>query len=120
MSGARIAGLAPQRAPFEVRHDFCPGIYARTTFLPADTVAGARSHLTQHFFVLVKGSCTVIDSSGERLFIEAPHMGIVMPGTSHALHVHEDSIYTSFHATDLTDIEEIERTIVAQTFGPLN
>ncbi len=113
---AMLALPAEQRLPFENRHDFCPGVYARTIFMPAGMVCTSQIHLTQHFFVVSKGRATVVGSDGSRLLIEAPYMGVTYPGTKRALHVHEDCIWTTFHATELTDVEEIGRQIMAQSF----
>lgn len=108
-----------QKLPFDNRHDFCHGIYARTIFMKADTVVISKIHKTQHFFVVVKGSCTVIDSHGNKVFIEAPYLGVTMPGTERALHIHEDCIWTTFHVTDLTDPEAIGREILADSLDDL-
>lgn len=107
------------KIPFDNRHDFCPGMYARTIFMPAGMVAISGIHKTQHFFVVVKGSCTVVDSHGHRQLIEAPYMGVTMPGTERALHIHADCIWTTFHPTDLTDPEEIGKQILADSLDEL-
>jgi len=116
LENAMLALPAEQRLAFDNRHDFCPGIYARTIFMPAGMVLTSQIHLTQHFFIVVKGSCTVIGSDGSKRFIEAPYMGVTMPGTKRALHIHEDCIWTTFHATDSTDVDEIGKKIMAQAF----
>lgn len=100
---------------FENQHDFCPGIYARTIFMPAGMVCTSKVHKTQHFFVVSKGSCTVVDSHGVEQLIAAPHMGVTMPGTKRALHILEDCIWTTFHRTDLTDVDAIEQEIMGET-----
>lgn len=107
------------KLPFENRHDFCPGLYARTIFMEAGSVVISKIHKTQHFFVVAKGSCTVVDSHGTRQLIVAPHLGITMPGTERALHIHEDCIWTTFHVTDLTDPEEIGKQILADSLDDL-
>lgn len=107
------------KLPFENRHDFCPGIYARTIFMAADTVVISKIHKTQHFFVVAKGSCTVVDSHGNRQLIAAPYLGVTMPGTERALHIHEDCIWTTFHVTDLTDPEEIGKQILADSLNDI-
>lgn len=108
------------KVPFDNRHDFCPGVYARTIFMPAGLVVISKIHKTQHFFVVVKGSCTVVDSHGTRQLIVAPHLGVTMPGTERALHIHEDCIWTTFHATNLTDPEEIGKQILADSLDDIN
>lgn len=107
------------KLPFENRHDFCPGIYARTIFMAADTIVISKIHKTQHFFVVAKGSCTVVDSHGNKQLICAPHLGVTMPGTERALHIHEDCIWTTFHVTDLTDPVEIGKQILADSLDDL-
>ena len=52
-----------QQVTFENLHLFCPGIYARSIFMPAGTVLTSKIHKTQHFFVVSKGACTVSRSS---------------------------------------------------------
>jgi hypothetical protein len=47
-------------------------------------------------------------------------MGVTMPGTKRALRIHEDTIWTTFHATELTDVAEIERTILAESFAEID
>jgi len=122
-----IHGLPPEgsggpveQASFINAHNFCPGVYARTIFMHAGAVVTSRIHKTQHFFLVSKGRCTVVDSHGSELHIEAPYMGVTMPGTKRALRIHEDTIWTTFHATDLTDVAEIERTILAETFAEID
>lgn len=105
-----------QQTGFENLHDFCPGMYARTVFMPANTVLTSKIHKTKHFFVVSMGACTVVDSHGNTLHIEAPYMGVTTPGTKRALHIHRDCIWTTFHATTLTDVAEIERAILAESF----
>ncbi len=50
---------------------------------------------------------------------EAPHTGITMPGTRRLLVMHEDTVWTTFHVTDLTDPKEIEDEIVLNYKNPL-
>ena len=105
-----------QREGFDNIHNFCPGVYARTIYMKAGLVLTSKIHMTQHFFMVSKGSCTVVNSHGEKELIVAPYLGVTMPGTKRALHIHEDCIWTTFHATTLTDLEEIEKQIMAENF----
>lgn len=114
---AHLSSLpAEHKREFDNRHDFCPGIYARTIFMPAGTLCTSKIHKTRHFFVVTQGSCTVVDSHGDRKVIAAPYLGITEPGTKRVLLIHEDCIWTTFHATELTDPAEIEMAIIAESF----
>lgn len=107
---------AEARREFDTRHDFCPGIYARTIFMPAGTLCTSKIHKTRHFFVVTAGSCTVVDSFGHRQLIAAPYLGVTEPGTKRVLLIHEDCIWTTFHRTELTDLGEIEKHLIAPSF----
>jgi hypothetical protein len=102
--------------PADNAHAFCPGVYARSIYMKAGTLVTSRIHKTQHFFAVLKGSCTVVNTHGERELIEAPYLGVTMPGTKRVLLIHEDVIWTTFHATDMTNVEEIEKAITSETF----
>lgn len=107
---------AAQKLSFDNMHQFAPGVYARTIFMPAGMVLTSKIHKTEHFFVVAKGSCIVIDSKGGRTLIQAPYLGRTLPWTKRALHIIEDCIWTTFHPTQLTDLDEIEKEIMAQSF----
>lgn len=107
---------AEAKREFDTTHDFCPGIYARSIFMPAGTLFTSKIHKTRHFFVVTQGSCTVVDSFGNRKLIAAPYLGVTEPGTKRVLLIHEDCIWTTFHRTDLTDVAEIEKQLIAESF----
>ena len=95
-----------------LRHDFVPGMYMRTIYIPAGTVLTSKIHLTEHPFVITKGClCIWIDNVGWQE-LRAPYTGITLPNTRRVLYIKEDCTWTTFHATTLTDVNEIERTII--------
>ena len=109
----------PNRIEFEHTHAFVPGVYARTMYLPADTVLTSKIHLVENFFFLSVGHLTVFDSFGGRHDVHAPYLGITKPGTKRALYSHVDSVVTTFHPNtdDCQDIAELERRFVADSYG---
>lgn len=101
---------------FDNIHDFADGVYARSLLLPAGTVCTSKIHKTRHFFVVMQGSCTVVDSAGGRKLLVAPYLGVTEPGVKRAVHAHEDVIWTTFHRTDSRSPEDIEREITTNSF----
>ena len=75
--------------------------------IKAGTKILSARHKTEHPFIVSKGKVLVITEDGTRQVIEAPHMGITIPGTRRALHALEDTIWTTFHPTEEKDIEKI-------------
>ena len=89
-------------------HRFTPGMYIREIFMPAGSFVVTKIHKTEHPFVISQGLVSVW-KNGTVEHLQAPHTGITLPGTQRFLYVHEDTIWTTFHVTNLTDIEELER-----------
>lgn len=105
-----VAMRMPQ-AEAKLVHRFAPGIYVREMTCPAWTVVTTAIHKTEHPFVITKGKVVVWD--GEKWTpIEAPYTGITKAGTRRVVLVFEETVWTTFHATDLTDPAEIEKEVV--------
>jgi len=101
-------------------HRFTPGLYIREITMPTGTVLVTEHHITEHPFVVSKGYCSVYNPLvAEWVHLKAPHTGITKPGTKRFLIVHEETIWTTFHPTDETDVETIENTIFAPRCNPL-
>jgi len=95
-----------------LKHTFTPGLYLRQIFMPKDSIIVSRRHLTEHPFIVLTGVADVFDELGGYVDrIEAPYVGITKPGTRRMLHIREDSIWLTAHATDLTDPDEIVATV---------
>lgn len=94
-----------------VRHHFSDGMYARELFIPQGTCLVGAMHKTRHFYSVVSGSCSVV-SVHEREEIQAPFLGETLPETKRVIYAHTDCIWITYHPTDLTDVEEIEKAIL--------
>jgi hypothetical protein len=102
-----------------ITHHFAPGVYAREMFMPAGTLITGKIHLTEHLNMLSQGRVSV-SNQGESIEMEAPYTFMSPIGTKRAIYAHEDSTWTTIHATELTDPEEIEDEIIAETFSKLD
>ena len=97
-----------------VHHLFTPGLYSREFHAPAGSVVTSKIHKTEHQYIVSSGYAKVwIDGVGWQE-IRAPYRGITMPGTRRVLIVLEDLIWTTFHPTNLVDVDEIEREIIEE------
>lgn len=102
-----------------ITHYFAPGVYAREMWMPAGCLITGKIHLTEHLNMLSQGRVEV-SNMGESIHMEAPHTFVSPVGTKRAIYAHEDSTWTTIHATDLTDPEEIEAQIIAESFEELD
>lgn len=90
-------------------HDFAPGQYARTVFLPAGTVAIGRIHKHDHLLIIASGDLLIETEHGmERVtgfrVLRSP------AGIKRAVQVFADTILTTVHLnpTNETDIATLE------------
>jgi len=98
-----------------ITHHFAPGVYAREMFQPAGVLITGKIHLTEHLNILSQGMVTV-SNKGESITLTAPYTFVSPVGSKRAIYAHEDSVWTTIHATELEDPEEIEAEITAETF----
>lgn len=102
----------------QVTHRFAPHCYLREIFMPKDAVVIGKIHRTKHFNIILSGEVTVVTpTSRER--IKAPHTFISEAGVQKAVFVHEDCRWQTVHITDSTDLDEIEKEVIAKTYGDL-
>lgn len=93
-------------------HRFTPGLYTREIHMPAGALIVSKIHRTEHQFIVSRGRLAVMTDLGEWEEIVAPYHGITRPGTRRVLYIIEDTVWTTFHATDKTDPESVERDII--------
>ena len=103
----------------KITHYFAPGVYAREMWMPAGCLITGKIHLTEHLNMLSQGRVSV-SNKGKSITMEAPYTFVSPVGTKRAIFAHEDSTWTTIHATDLTDPEEIEDEIIAESFEELD
>lgn len=99
----------------QVNHHFSPGIYARESIIPADTIAVGKVHLTRHLNIISKGKCLVI-TPVRRMLVEAPLTFESLAGEQKVVHILEDTVWTTIHATEETDIAKIEADCVSDEY----
>lgn len=102
----------------ETIHHFAPGMYARELRIPAGVLLTGKIHKHAHLNMLVKGRIEISNAEGSKEMI-APQIFVSPPGTKRAGYAHEDSVWVTIHATTETDLEQLERDIVVDSFDEL-
>lgn len=100
---------APERP---LVHRFTPGLYIRELSTPAGTLSVSKIHKTEHPFTISKGRVAIRIDGGEWIIVAAPYTGITKPGTRRVSYFLEDTVWTTYHVTDLTDVDAIEAEII--------
>ncbi len=97
----------------ETIHRFSDGCYAKELRIPTGVMLSGALHKTNHHWVLSKGKIFV-KNGNEKIIYEAPYHGQTYSGDKRIIFAFEDSVFTTFHVTDSTDIEEIGREILGE------
>lgn len=106
--------VGPASCP--VKQHFAPGSYGREMTLPAGLVVVGKIHKHAHINVISKGRVQVFTEQEGVLELAAPCTFVSSPGTKRVVHVLEETVWTTVHVTDKTDLAEIEREVIATDF----
>lgn len=103
---------------FPVTHHFAPGLYAREMLLPKNHAIIGKIHKHAHLNIISKGHVVVITEEGQKE-LTGPCTFTSYAGTKRAVYIKEETIWTTIHVTDETDLEKIENEIIAKDFDDL-
>lgn len=99
-----------------LKHTFADGLYIREIFMPKGQVISTGIHKKEHPYFVLKGDLSVLTHEGV-VRIKAPYSGITKPGTKRLIYMHEDTIWTTVHATEKETVEETLNEIIAKDFN---
>lgn len=101
-----------------VVHRFTPGCYLREITMPKDSYVIGKIHATEHFNIVLKGEVTVITVEGQERF-KAPCTFVSKAGVQKIVYMHEECVWQTVHVTDKTDLAEIEKDVIVDTYDQL-
>lgn len=97
-----------------VTNHFAHGVYGRELFIPKGTVLTGKIHKYSQLNIMSKGDISVLTEGGVKR-VQAPFTIVSPAGTKRIAYAHEDTIWTTVHGTEETDIEKIEKRFIAQS-----
>lgn len=97
------------------KHYFGGGMYARELYMPKGSVVTGKIHLKEHLCHISFGDVTIVEA-GKRTRVRGPYTFVGEPGSKRALYMHENTLWTAFHVTDATTVEECEATLVSNDY----
>ena len=99
-------------------HYFAAGLYAREITIPAGTLLTGKIHKTRHLNVVSAGEISVWSEGEPVRRIRAPFTFVAEPGTRRVGYAHEDTVWTTVHATHETDLEQLEADLIEPHENP--
>jgi hypothetical protein len=107
--------MLPQ-SDFPLRHYYADGQYAREMFIGKNKLLVGKIHKHSHINILSMGECTVVTEFGiQRL--KAPLTFVSPKMTKRAIFAHKDTLWTTVHVTDKTNLDEIEDEVIAKDYS---
>lgn len=110
--------LSMPQEDIPVTHTFCDGMYARAAFIKAGTTMSGYIHMQPNLQIMVSGDVTVVTEDGEDR-LTGFNMIAGRAGIKRAGHAHADTIWVTILRTELTDVAEIEHTLVTNDYSAL-
>lgn len=106
---------ALEQREIELKHYFSKGIYAREIKIPADTIIVGKIHKHENLNILSQGEITVISIDGAKR-MKAPCTIVSSPGVKRIAYTHTETVWTTIHGTEETDLEKIEELFIAKDY----
>ena len=106
--------LAKNPIDAPVKHNFSEGVYVREIFMPKGMLIIGKVHKTRHLNILQSGRCTVWTPL-RRFQVVGPCTFESFEGEQKIVYMHEDTVWSTVHVTDETDLAKIEDKCVAST-----
>ncbi|AVR10305.1 SET domain-containing protein-lysine N-methyltransferase [Burkholderia thailandensis] len=112
----QIQRMPPVDCP--VRHYFAPGMAAREMTVPAGVVLTGAVHRHEHLCTISKGRIAVSTDDGMKV-LSAPYTFVSRAGSKRVGYAIEETVWTTYHATDETDIDRLIEEITESTAAEL-
>jgi hypothetical protein len=100
---------------FPLKHSFADGMYVREISVPKGYIVVTKIHKYSHPCFILKGKCLVLSENGIKT-VTCPHSMITPAGTKRIVYVIEDTIWATVHKTNETDLDLIEKEVIAANF----
>lgn len=103
----------------DVRHHFTDsGLYAREMVIPKGTLITGKIKKHEHISVISAGLVTEVTEAGLQN-IKAPYTMVSLPGTKRVVLAHEDTVWTTIHASHERDLDKLEDELIASSHEEL-
>lgn len=114
--------LKDEQVELPLTHDFTPGIYMRTIFMPAGAWVIGKTHKTEHFNIIHTGRAKVM-MEGDIKEISAPDMFVSGQEVKKVLYIEEDMTWSTVHRIEddwlIMDGDKIDVEATVEKLEPM-
>ena len=118
--GIQDGSLIEQEVPLE--EFYAGGVYARQIFIKAGTALVGAIHKDEWLHVVSKGKLRIVTEAGTRIIdaTERPQTFSSPAGVKRAGYAVTETVWTVFHATELTNEDDIRKEFIAPDYITLD
>lgn len=113
ISAADTATVALTEQQAQTEHFFSEGLYAKKMIIPAGTQIPTHQHVYDHLSILAQGRVRVTVGKVTQEHV-APTAIEIKKELAHTIQAVEDSVWFCVHATQETDIDKIDQTLIQE------
>ncbi len=103
-----------ERTDIPLRNYFSKDVYAREIEVPAGSLLVGEMHRFKNLNILSKGSIAVASIDGVK-HLKAPCTWVSEPGAKRIAYFLEDTVWTTIHGTDETNVDKIEEKFIVKS-----
>lgn len=118
LKDALLASPQANNVEAPVVHRFSPGLYLRQITMPKGSLVVGKIHATEHFNIIMSGRVTVATAEGVEHY-KAGDIFVSKAGIQKAVYNHEECVWLTTHVTDETDLNLIEKEVIAESYETL-
>jgi quercetin dioxygenase-like cupin family protein len=96
-----------------IEHHFGGGVYSKETRIPAGTTLAQHVHKHDHLSILASGH-VLVTVDGRSQHFKGPACLTIAAGKSHAVSALSDVVWYCIHATEETDPERVDHTLIGR------
>jgi len=101
-----------------LKHTFSDGVYAREITIPKGALIVGKIHKKRNMNIISRGKVSFFSTDGA-IHCEGPHTFVASPGVKRVIYAHEETVWTTIHGTEETDLDKIEEIFIAKTYAEL-
>lgn len=96
-----------------IEHYFGSGVYAKETRIPEGYLLGKHAHSFDHMSILANGTVE-LSVNGAVSVVHAPKCLVIEANKEHQIRALTDVVWYCIHATDCTDVDEIDKILIQE------
>jgi len=96
-----------------IQHHFSDNLYAKECHFPKGAQLVQHKHNYDHLSILAKGKVVLVEGDKEEI-IEAPACINIKADKHHGVLALEDCVWFCIHATDETDVDNIDKVLIKE------